>query len=96
MKKLELKSPKDKAEFVIYILNMVLILLFISLILGFVGLLGFYLFYGLTNVLFQCIISIGICSILLYNSITYAKFKEIRTKFNNQIFEKKPKKKEKS
>ena len=96
MKKIELKSPKEKVEFVIYILNMVLILLFIALILGFIGLLGFYLFYDLTNVVFKCIISIGICSILLYNSITYAKFKEIRMKFNNQIFEKKPKKKEKS
>jgi hypothetical protein len=94
MKKIEFKSPRDKVEFVIYILNIVLILLFMVVILGFLGLLGFYLFYGLTNVVFQCIISIGICSILLYNSIKYAKFKEIRSKFNNQIFEKKAKKKE--
>lgn len=95
MNKISLKSPKDKIDFVIYILNIVLILLFIVVILGFVGLLGLYLFYDLTNAVFQCIISIVICSFLLYNSIKYEKFQEVRKKFNNQIFEKRFKKKEK-
>ena len=95
MKKFELKTPKDKIEFGIYILNMVLIFLFSAVILGFVGLLIFYLLYDLTNVVFQCIISILICSLLLYNAIKYEKFQDIRKRFNALIFDKKSKKKEK-
>lgn len=88
MKKLSLNTPIDKIEFIIYILNILLILLFITTLMGFIGISIFYLFYDLTNGVFQCIISIAICCFVLYACITNSKFKEIRKKFNNQIFEK--------
>ena len=89
MKKIKLNTPKDKFEFVVYLLHYILSIMFVLVIIGFIGILIFYLVHGLTNQIFQCIISICICSFLLYNCITQDKFKQIRKKFNNQIFEKK-------
>ena len=89
MKKIKLETPKDKLDFVIYLIHYILMVLFIVVILGFIGLLIFYLTHGLTNQISQCIISILMCCFLLYNSITQDKFKQLRKKFNNQIFEKK-------
>ena len=89
MKKVKLDTPKDKIEFFLYIAHYILSALFVLVILGFIGILIFYLIHGLTNQIFQCIISICMCSFLLYNCITQSKFKNLRAKFNTQIFEKK-------
>lgn len=89
MKKVKLDTPKDKIEFIIYLAHYILSVLFILVILGFIGILIFYLMHGLTNQIFQCIISICMCGFLLYNCITQKSFKQIRNKFNNQIFKKK-------
>lgn len=93
MKKVNLNTPIDKIEFIIYLLNILLILLFIVALIGFIGISIFYLVYDLTNAVFRCIMSIAICCFVLYVCITNSKFKEIRKKFNNQIFEKRGNKK---
>ena len=89
MKRVKLETPKDKLDFVIYLIHYILMILFVLVIIGFIGIFIFYLTHGLTNQISQCIISILMCSFLLYSSITQEKFKQIRKKFNNQIFEKK-------
>lgn len=89
MKNIKLQTPKDKFEFVVYVLHYILSGLFCVVIVGFIGILIFSLIHGLTNQISQCIISICMCGFLLYNCITHKTFKQIRNKFNNLIFEKK-------
>jgi hypothetical protein len=93
MKKVDLKTPIEKIEFIIYVIHLFLILLFLFVVIGFSGLLIFSLVHDLTNVVFQCIMSIAICGFVIYTCITNSKFKEIRKKFNNRFFEKRGNKK---
>ena len=72
---------KEKIEFVIFLVHYFLLGLIILSFCAFSIILCVSFYYDLTDFYKGCIISIGICCFLLYELLTFQKFKELRKKF---------------